>query len=94
MLTIVLIMLAGMLVGYFLRGQKKTLHFNGRLTIITIWLLLFFLGLSIGNNDHIMQKLPELGVAALWVSVAGVTGSVLSAWLVWKFFFASKGGKA
>lgn len=93
MITVVLIMLAGMLAGYLLRGRKTLLRLNGRLTLWTIWLLLFFLGLSIGHNEYIMRQLPGLGLTAFWVSIAGVGGSLLTAWVLWKFHFSQKGQK-
>ncbi|MFW5708233.1 MAG: LysO family transporter [Bacteroidota bacterium] len=88
MLTVVAIMFAGMLAGYLLRGQKRILRMNARLTMWVIYLLLFFLGLAIGGDEYIMRQLPELGLMALLITLLAVGGSLLTAWLLWRFAFA------
>ena len=92
MLIVAAIMFAGMLAGYLLRGQKKILRINARLTMWVIYLLLFFLGLAIGGDDYIMHQLPELGLMALLISVVAVGGSILTAWLLWRFAFSQREG--
>ncbi|MFW5725409.1 MAG: LysO family transporter [Bacteroidota bacterium] len=88
MLTVVAIMFAGMLAGYLLRGQKRILRMNARLTMWVIYLLLFLLGLAIGGDEYIMRQLPELGLMALLITLLAVGGSLLTAWLLWRFAFA------
>lgn len=92
MIIVAAIMFAGMIAGYLLRGQKKVLRFNARITMWVIYLLLFFLGLAIGGDDYIMLQLPELGLMALVISVMAIAGSILTAWLLWRFAFSGKGG--
>lgn len=92
MLIVAAIMFAGIFTGYLLRGQKKILRLNARLTMWVIYLLLFFLGLAIGGDDYIMHQLPELGLMALLISFAAIGGSILAAWLLWRVAFSEREG--
>ena len=88
MLKVVIIMFAGMLVGYVFRKKTALNVVIGKGTLWTIFLLLFFMGLSIGKNDLIMQELATLGLTALQITLGAVLGSVIFAWLGWSFFFS------
>lgn len=82
MITVMLIMVAGIVVGYFLR--KRRLSYVPHTITILIWLLLFFLGASIGSNDKIMDSLGTLGLEAAGLSVLTLLGSMGAAWLLWR----------
>jgi uncharacterized membrane protein YbjE (DUF340 family) len=90
MLEILVIMALGMLVGYFLRGKEKVISGVEKAILWSIFLLLFFLGLSIGGNELIMASLPKLGLNALIITLGGVAGSLLAAWAIWKLFFVKE----
>jgi Membrane protein of unknown function (DUF340). len=85
-------MFSGIALGYLLRNIKL-LQKLGRLITITILFLLFFLGVSIGANDLIINNFGTLGLEALLIATATTLGSVLAAWLVYKFVFQNKGGE-
>ena len=87
MLEILVLIGLGMLAGYFLRGKQKAIPGIEKAILWSIFLLLFFLGLSIGGNEVIMASLPSLGLNALIITLGGVAGSVVTAWLFWKLFF-------
>ncbi len=87
MIEILLIMSAGILIGYLIRSNGRLIRLADRMVIITILVLLFFMGFTIGRDPLIMGSLPQLGLTALILSVAGVTGSMLLALLVWKLYF-------
>ncbi len=69
------------------RGIAKV----GKTAEWTIYLLLFVFGITIGGDSEIVANFASLGLKALVVAAAGVTGSVLLAWLLYKFA-AKKGG--
>lgn len=48
---------------------------------LTLFALLFSLGLSLGSNQEIIAALPALGLRAVVLSVGTVLGSVLLVWL-------------
>lgn len=82
MLTVILVMVAGVAIGYALRKQRKIVRFTDALTMWAIYLLLFLLGVAIGTNETILKNLPVLGVKALVISLGGVLGSIFLAWLI------------
>jgi uncharacterized membrane protein YbjE (DUF340 family) len=90
MLTVVLIMSAGILVGYFIRSSKSTLAVSERLIMWAIYLLLFLLGVAIGVNEIIINNLPLLGLKALIITAGGISGSVLLAWIGYHVWFKTK----
>jgi len=90
MITVVAVMTAGIVLGYFLRHKKKIIKINDKLIMWAIYLLLFVLGISIGTNETIMKNLPVLGLKALAITFGGVLGSILLAWIIYLKFFKSK----
>lgn len=88
MLKIVGIMLSGVLVGYLLRNRH--LSFVSKGIMAAIWLLLFLLGVAVGGNEAILGSLDTIGLQALLLSVGGVGGSVVCAWVVYRFFWSGK----
>lgn len=81
---------SGIIIGYFLRKYKKALTINDHLVNVAIYLLLLLLGIAVGSNDQILQNFEVIGFNALLVSVFSIAGSVLMAWIVYKFFFKSR----
>ena len=83
MLKIVAIMLSGMAVGFLLR--KRRLRVVPHLVTVLIWLLLFFLGVEVGENPQVIEGIMSLGLEALWLAVAGLAGTILFSWALWKW---------
>ena len=77
-------MAAGMVLGRFLRikGLQKPI-------IAVTWLLLLFLGWETGSDREVIGALPSIGLASATLSIGGVAGSCILAWLLWKYM----GGK-
>lgn len=48
---------------------------------LSLFALLFTLGLSLGSSQEIISALPSLGLRALVLSLGAVAGSVLLVWL-------------
>ena len=89
MFSIISTMFLGIGIGYGLRNwsilqkTEKT---------ISLTMLLFILGVSIGSNSLIVNNLGKFGWQAIILAVSGVLGSLLAARLVLQLFF-KKGGK-
>lgn len=80
------LMVGGIILGYLFRERNlKIVH---KLINYAIFLLLFLLGITVGANGDIMNNLDTIGYDALIITLAAVTGSVLCAWGVYRFFFA------
>lgn len=91
MLTILSFLLVGVMAGYALRhtAMQKRL---GRTMPLTIWLMLFVFGVSIGADPLILGNIGDFGGQALLLCCAGMAGSIVFVAVVWRLFF-SKGGR-
>lgn len=87
MIKILIVMFAGILFGNFAGRWKRYLSINDQLLSVAIYFLLFFLGISVGMNDTIINNLDKIGFQAAIITVASVAGSVTVCWLVYKIFF-------
>ena len=92
MLKIVAIMLSGMAVGFLMR--KRRLRVVPHLVTVLIWLLLFLLGVEVGSNPQVINGITSLGLEALWLSVAGLVGTIAFSWALWRWVSHKKGGDA
>jgi len=92
MFSIVFTMLAGMLIGHFLRDGKR-LEKIEKSTSVTIFVLLFVLGLSVGSNSVITSNLGSFGWQAAILAILGMSGSVIAARVVTRLFFRKGGEK-
>ena len=90
MLQIILIMAAGVAVGWLLRHQN--LKWVNPLLTVMVWALLFFLGVEVGENKQVIESLKDLGLEALLLAVAGTAGSIAAAWALWRIISRKKGG--
>ena len=80
MFKVIACMAAGMVLGRFLRikGLQKPI-------IAVTWLLLLFLGLETGSDREVIGALPSIGLASAALSIGGVAGSCILAWILWKY---------
>ena len=79
-------MLAGVLIGHFLRNGKRVENIE-KSTSITIFVLLFVLGLSVGSNNVIIDNLGRFGWQAAVIAMLGMGGSIIAARIVFQLFF-------
>ncbi|MDC7234917.1 MAG: LysO family transporter [Spirochaetales bacterium] len=87
MLTVILIMTAGMIAGYLLRKYKKLSKGLDKTVSYVIYLLLFLLGITVGQNETIIRNFHLIGLKAFLITCASVAGSLVLAALVFHFFF-------
>lgn len=69
----------GMAVGKYSKSILKKISDKASLTVL---LLLFTFGVTIGGNDKLMSDILHLGASALLISVGCILGSVLAALLI------------
>jgi len=92
MLKVVAIMFSGIAVGFLLR--KRRLRVVPHAVTMLIWLLLFFLGVEVGENPQVISGIQDLGIEALWLAMTGIAGTVLFSWALWRWVSGKKkGGK-
>lgn len=89
--VIIGLMVSGVAVGYLMRNRK--LSFVHRIITLLIWILLFLLGVEVGNNEAIIKGLHTIGLEALIITLAAVVGSVLGAWGLLGCYFREKDGR-
>lgn len=83
MLLIIICMFTGIVLGAVFR---KRVRFPMRHVISSlVWVLLFMLGVSIGDNEALLGSLSRIGTQALVIGVCATLGSVIAAWLLWLF---------
>lgn len=89
MLLLLSVMFFGILLGYLLRKRKieKTVDI---LTTIAIYGLLFFIGISVGANETIINNFDKIGLNALILTIAAVVGTIFVSFFVYKWFFFKK----
>ena len=83
MLKVVAIMLSGMAAGFLKR--KRRLRVVPHAVTVLIWLLLFFLGVEVGENPQVINGIRDLGLEALWLSLTGIAGTILFSWALWRW---------
>ncbi len=88
MLKVVAIMFSGIAVGYLLR--KRRLRVVPHAVTVLIWLLLFFLGVEVGENPQVINGIRDLGLEALWLSLTGIAGTILFSWALWRWAGSKK----
>ena len=91
MFTVIYMMFGGIGIGYLFRNLKFLQNVE-KTTSLTIFLLLFILGLSIGSNSLIINNLGRFGWQAVVLAASSILGSMLASFLVFRLFFR-KGGK-
>lgn len=83
MFTVITIMLAGICAGLLAKDRHTALV--GRTITVLIWVLLFLLGIEVGGNPRVTCSLGSLGIEAFILAAAGVLGSSISAWVLYKY---------
>ncbi len=86
MFRILAIMFVGIAVGYLIRRWGVIKHI-GSTTMLTILLLLFVMGVEVGQNEQLVSNLVGLGGEALLISVATVVGSIVAARILYVTVF-------
>lgn len=87
MIPVLILMIAGTLIGWILHNKKSFLKITNELTNLAIYLLLFLLGLSVGTNDKILNNFHQIGFQAILITVFAVAGSILISWITYILFF-------
>jgi uncharacterized membrane protein YbjE (DUF340 family) len=82
-------MITGIFLGFLFKKKRTLINAADKLAGLSIYLLLFLLGLSIGNNEIIVSNFARIGFTSLILTISGITGSVFFSFLTYKYFFMS-----
>ncbi len=86
MFKMLLVLFIGSVLGFLLRDREKIVKISSKLLMFSLYILLLFLGISIGKDEKIMENLPILGVNSMLISIFGILGSSFFAYLFYTFF--------
>ncbi len=81
------LLVVGIFTGYLLRNRKKLIALGSRFTDGAIFMLLFFLGLSVGSNQAVVSNFNQLGLQAFLLTVLATLGSILVTQWFYRMFF-------
>lgn len=87
MITVLILMTSGIVIGWFLHKKESILKILSELSNWAIYILLFLLGLSVGTNEKILNNFDQIGFLAILITVFAVAGSILVSWLTYILFF-------
>jgi predicted ABC-type exoprotein transport system permease subunit len=68
-------LVAGMFLGYFLREKRKVNLSKATFGIILV--LIFSLGFGIGSNSELLNSLPDVGLSAVVIASLAIVFSVV-----------------
>ena len=87
MISILLVLAAGIAIGLLLISKPALHKINNHLLNWSIYLLLFLLGISVGSNAEIIKNLAKIGYEAILIAVASIAGSVILSAFLFKLIF-------
>jgi uncharacterized membrane protein YbjE (DUF340 family) len=90
MILVIVFLIAGVLTGYLIRNHRRLIVVASRLTDGAIFLLLFFLGLSVGMNQQVVASFSSIGLQSFMITLLAVLGSVLVTFLFHHLFFRKR----
>ncbi len=93
MITVLIIMTAGIITGWIFHHKATFLQWVSEFTNWAIYLLLFLLGLSVGTNKQILNSFDKIGYLSILITVFAVAGSILVSWITYHLFFKNNGGQ-
>ncbi len=90
MISILLVLTTGILVGLMTVRKPRLHRINNHLLNWSIYLLLFLLGISVGTNEEVIRSLGKIGYEAVAIAIGSIAGSVLFSGLLYRFLFKKK----
>jgi len=90
MFTVIVLLVLGMFTGYFLKNRTAFIKITSRLTDAAIFLLLFFLGVSVGMNEQVVSNFSNIGLQAFFLTLMATFFSVAVTWLFHRLFFRKR----
>jgi uncharacterized membrane protein YbjE (DUF340 family) len=86
-LLVVILFFIGLLFGYLFRNNKKNRRIIDFGVNWAIYLLLFFLGISVGSKKEILESFSKIGIEAFVIALGTILGSVIMAFILYKWMF-------
>lgn len=87
MIQAILVIVAGIAAGFFLKEREIVLSCFEKISSVTIYLLLFLMGLSVGTNTTVLNSFPKVGKIAIVLTFGALTGSIFFSFIIDRLFF-------
>jgi len=87
MLSMMLFLAFGILMGFLLKKEDRFVLWTDRITTVAIYLLLFLLGVSVGIDHEIMNNIFMYGYRSLVLCLGAIAGSVVCSYFVYASLF-------
>lgn len=81
-MEILIALILGAIVGYFLKLGEKGKNINGKLQQLGVIFLLFSMGASIGADKGIIKNLPTIGLKSFLFAVATIGVSIVLVYIL------------
>ena len=83
-------LVAGIWVGWFLRNKPRILRINSGLTNAVVFMLLFFMGISVGINEQVVTSFGQIGIQSIGLTLFAMAGSILTTFILVRLFMQQK----
>ena len=81
------LLFSGTLAGLFLSKVRFFNRFADSSVRYIIFVLLFFMGITIGMNEEITGNMGEIGLHSFIITALSISGSIFLAKIMYKVFF-------
>jgi len=86
-LIVIILFAAGIVAGRLFKNNTPARKGIDKLVTLTIYVLLFLLGISVGINDEIINDFSKIGYTAVLLTIGAILGSLILAKIVYNYFF-------
>jgi hypothetical protein len=86
MFVIFLLLITGICLGLAVRRLSAMLKLDVGMMTLTVYFVLFIVGISTGCDEKIVRSLDCLGLVTIIIIVGTLTVSSLIIWFLYKFF--------
>jgi uncharacterized membrane protein YbjE (DUF340 family) len=90
MVSILVVLTLGIMTGWLIIRKPAIHQINNHLLNGAIYLLLLLLGISVGINKEVIGNLGKIGVEAICIAIASISGSVFFCTLLFRMLFKGK----
>lgn len=80
-------MFSGILLGFIFRRKRNLIMLTEKIAGLSIYLLLFLLGMSVGINDKVISNFASIGLNAILLTFSGLAGSIVLSVFVYQLLF-------
>ena len=90
MILILISLVAGIILGYSKLFGPKDKEKVMKLQKAGLYLLVFSMGLAIGNSKEIIENIKEVGINAIFISLSSIVFSILMVYITDRYIISRK----